>query len=507
MMMEGDEEHRRSIVLAPGFHAPALPRSSLSFASSTTPTAMTMSNVQTRTPPVIPRSDAHPNKSKLEKTRQFLLLTIDVERSCASIIRRPSMSNNPTQWPSCTNLSVWYAEHSGKRLKHLQAVVVFLQRSWLRRKDDSIQLHPIVLENRAYNIWDSREALKNDAVLDQKVFAYEKLDGTNVGIRCDGAIFGRRQRIVTDSYQKCQLEGVVPTRDQVELIKLRIAQLVSVELPRMLLYGELMVNNKFNYNERNLVKKWVCFGAMFAAEENIGNNGYLLEKASMLADRLREIGFYATASPDSGKIKLVMNPRLARLLQKSKLAVAPFAGSGLLKDLCLSQKSLMMENNIEGLVLTGQGFLQKWKTGYEDESKGHDELCRVVKSSKTTLELAGIDIEFAELLKQISGNGSKPSRDEVKAAKEKRRGKEHANDGLYLYSEKILNAAMESALTKYDALDIYFARNERSVIADCLRKELLDDLNATTKAETQAVGKFVNRRIGLAFGKFKREYQ
>jgi len=173
----------------------------------------------------------------------------------------------------------------------------------------------------------------------------------------------------------------------------------------------------------------------------------------------------------------------------------------------LSKKSLMMENNIEGLVLTGQGFLQKWKTGYEDESKGHDELCRVVKKSKVILDLARIDIEFAQLLKDISGNRSKPSRDEVKAAKEKRRGKEHANDGLYLYSQKILNAAMESALTKYDALDIYFARNERSVIADCLRKELLDDLNAVTKAETKAVDKFVNRQIGLAFGKFKRENQ
>jgi len=70
-------------------------------------------------------------------------------------------------------------------------------------------LHPIVLENRAYNIWDSRETLKNDAVLDQQVFAYEKLDGTNVGIRCDGAIFGRRQRIViknVNSTGLCQPE-------------------------------------------------------------------------------------------------------------------------------------------------------------------------------------------------------------------------------------------------------------------------------------------------------------
>jgi hypothetical protein len=43
----------------------------------------------------------------------------------------------------------------------------------------------------------SRSLFRND-------LKSEKLDGTNVGIRCDGRVFGRRQEVVDTSYQKVQ---------------------------------------------------------------------------------------------------------------------------------------------------------------------------------------------------------------------------------------------------------------------------------------------------------------
>jgi hypothetical protein len=41
---------------------------------------------------------------------------------------------NPDQWPSFTNLSVWYAEHATNNITRLSTVpVVFLQRLWRQR--------------------------------------------------------------------------------------------------------------------------------------------------------------------------------------------------------------------------------------------------------------------------------------------------------------------------------------------------------------------------------------
>jgi hypothetical protein len=183
--------------------------------------------------------------------------------------------SNPMQWPSFTNLSAWYSEHSRKRLKLLEAVVILVQCWWRRRKDSSVRLNPIVLER----FWDASGALAGtDPVLDKHVVSYEKLDGTNLGVRCDGLRFGRRQIVSGTSDQKCQLDDIVPTGTQVSTIKTKIEQMVSMDLPKFLVYGELMVNNKFDYIDRKLFKTWICFGAMCTEYEGI-NRDSSMQKA------------------------------------------------------------------------------------------------------------------------------------------------------------------------------------------------------------------------------------
>lgn len=154
----------------------------------------------------------------------------------------------------------------------------------------------------------------------------EKLDGTNVGVRCDGARFGRRQAITAECYKKCRLEGVIPRSEDVVRIKSKIAKLVSMHLPKLYLYGELMINNKFDYTERALSKNWYCFGAMFDASTT-----EMKTESTVLVERLRSAGFYTTLSPDNGKIKLSMNTELEALLRDEDILVAPFEGSGPLK--------------------------------------------------------------------------------------------------------------------------------------------------------------------------------
>lgn len=58
----------------------------------------------------------------------------------------------------------------------------------------------------------------------------------------------------------------------------------------------------------------------------------------------------------------------------------------------MRQKALMMKNTLEGCVQTGTNLLLKWKTGMEDESKGHFELASLLKKhSLPVLKAAGVE--------------------------------------------------------------------------------------------------------------------
>lgn len=405
---------------------------------------------------------------------------------------------NPTQWPSFDNLGVAYAECYHKRLQRLEAVTILIQR-WFRHQ----KIHPILVHKWAYNMWNVRKTLQGESDVEECCL-YEKLDGTNVGVRCDGAMFGRRRAIEGSVYQKCKLDGVVPWRKQVNQVKLNLVKTTSMDLPKMILYGELMVNNKYDYVGRGLFKKWFCFGAVFAPFDESCD---CMLKAQSLVSRLQAAGFYATVSPNNGKVKLAMNPNLQSLLEECNVRVAPFAGCGPMKELCFSQKSRMLQNGIEGFVVSRPSSLHKWKTGQEDVSKGHDELCRLLSEhSKTTLEIAGIDIEFATLLLDIAGNNKVADSGNCNR-KEKMKQKSVVNKKNSPYAEDVLRWAMDSARTKYDDWEVYFEREQRSLIAESLRDELYADLHPTTNVEQQAIEKFVNKNIGMAYGKWKHSRQ
>lgn len=153
----------------------------------------------------------------------------------------------------------------------------------------------------------------------------------------------------------------------------------------------------------------------------------------------------------------------------------------------------MMRTASEGFVVSASGFMFKWKTGAEDESKGLEMLGDVLRMSKTTLRFAGIDEEFVHFLYSVASNRATPS---PKKCKEK--PKERNNP----FSDDELKIAMDSALTKYDSLDVFFARNERPVIAKILREELVEDLNAATELEHRCLQGYVNKVVGSAFRKW-----
>lgn len=417
------------------------------------------------------------------------------------------MSNeekNSDPWPSFDNLSVWYAERSFRRIKDLTVVAICIQRWWKRNcGKQPTKLYPILLEERLESVRISVSRLSSrDSILSQHVHAYEKLDGTNFGVRCDGALFGRRREITGQTYQNVCLTGVIPTPSIVEAVKRSIGQCIGYEeaaLPMLVLYGELMCNpGRYDYEKRGMGKKYMCFGAMFVP--------YLMGDESIAASaalnlELQNNGLLATMAPESGRIRLLLNDKLAEMIIAANVECVPLVDQGPLRELCLCNKELLMASQIEGACLTGQSFLQKWKTGCEDESKGHSLLCSLLDSeTEEVLNTAGVDQALLRCLVDVAGN--KPAE-----AKRQRKTKKTGSTKEQVYSAESLDKALISAMSKYDALEAYFERDEMSAILSLLETEVREDLAATTVEETKCVTKAVRKRVGKAYGSWKRSVE
>ena len=440
---------------------------------------------------------------------------------------------NPAQWASFDNWSVQYADYAKRRITLLQVPTVFLQRWWrqrhLARKHQ--RLVPIIVQNRAYNLgWCADQLLLNnnnnnsssrgDSFLQQHVFAYEKLDGTNLGVRCDGAVFGRRQQVIhhennNNSYHHIPLEGIIPNTHQIHKVKVHATR--SAFLPaaadqkklllfnnnfQLIIYGELMVNpGRFGYDERAFAKKWIAFGLVFQ------NKKQDLVLSEAVTCKLSSAGFLATMAPVCGKITVRLNPKLARILNDAGIATAPLLASGPLCDVCLNQlqETLMQNDALEGVVLTGQDLLVKWKTGKEDNSQGYQMLTGLMEDYSTTvLQVAGVNEELLFCLKQVAGNRSGAAAVRQSERKENCRKNKTKICAGGPYDIMDLERELQSAMTKYDTLGMYFAQDKMGSIIEFLIQELKQDLGASAPDEMKCIERYVKKVVGKAFGAWKR---
>lgn len=178
---------------------------------------------------------------------------------------------------------------------------------------------------------------------------------------------------------------------------------------------------------------------------------------------------------------------------------SPILGKGPLCELCLTLKETLMSDKLEGVVLTGKDTsLFKWKTSTEDESKGYNLLSSLLVSfSNEILELACVDVAFAQCLADVA-------KKEVVAKNTKIRMKKQKSKTIEPFEKETIDRAFASALSKYDALEAYFEREERSTILANLNKELVEDLGASTDEEIKFIGRELGKRVGVAYGKWIR---
>ena len=375
---------------------------------------------------------------------------------------------NPNPWPKIDNLSVWYAK--------------------------------TVNDDLLYNEQQEQQHLQ------QFVYAYEKLDGTNLGICCGGVRYGRRFMIQdgATTYQRVPIGNHnLPSQQTVQSIKASLIKSLLVgnndsndnnddislpsdidDMSQLVLYGELICNlDRYGYDKRGIGSKWLCFGAMLTIHND----------SSRIADQisigLSNRGYLPGISGNllTKNILLRLNPTLESTLEEYGIDCPVLVDQGLLKDVCLRQKGIMMESNLEGLVLTGEAFMKKWKTGVEDESSGLSKLTSIltafehIATDDDVLKSRGVDALLLRCLTEVARNGSKVAK----------------TVEVDTYEQRVLDRATISALSKYDALSSYRnkGRKWKKWITNAIVKELIDDLGATSTDEIECIQRYTEKSL------------
>jgi hypothetical protein len=340
------------------------------------------------------------------------------------------MNDNP--WPSFDNLSVSFAENALSQIEFLNLAATYIQR-WRRKQ---LSTNPLNLKKVIFYH-------KRASILNIVVFATEKLDGTNFGVGDDGVYYGRRNIVEGNSYQRVPIKFAA-NKEQILKTKQLLADLASLpssNLPGMVVYGELMCNpGRYSYTQRGYQNKWAAFGCVFA----VGDTGVL--GGVSLGEALEKAGFLVKIDKVDGRVNVLMNPLLRGIFTANNIMTSAELAHGTIAEVCVALKDMMMRNECEGVVLSGRGYLTKWKTGAEDESKGSNLLAALLRREDLGF-LRADEVEFARLLLTVASN--KPVVPvSVKSAKD---------SVPQPYSDSELAQALASALSKYDHLSTYFS--------------------------------------------------
>jgi len=424
------------------------------------------------------------------------------------------MARNPLKWPEIEQL--------GRELySHLQPALE-------------------ELENGAESISQKNKALLKhlDEWLQAPCVATVKLDGTNVGIDNRGVVVGRNQVVEPgESYAKVDVWTLFTGYpEKVEQLRLALQEASGGEkIEQVMLYGELLIQSKYNYQEIGLHKKWLCFGAMIRArniDDTVEKQDAKHQAHHKLCELLRGGGYNARVKEDG--VLLVPNTCFAKLLHELQVPTvadgyqpsgvgsveqwAEHHGYGSIPSFTSTrgflaspwlQRYLRPEDGIplgEGLVVASEdGKLFKLKHGGEELGKVPDQLAELVSvleqlPSSQFAELPEGILEACKGLLLIVN--TKPC---VKPKVEKvRKVQEEDTEAL---------AAYMSALTKFNDLHSFFQKGAKAKstmeqeLSDQVAHDLVKDYGADVESAKKRSMKIVRQQVGREFGVWKKSQE
>eukprot|EP01048_Picozoa_sp_COSAG05_P003406 COSAG05_NODE_156_length_15696_cov_359.955440_7_plen_435_part_00 len=346
-----------------------------------------------------------------------------------------------------------------------------------------------------------------------------KLDGTNVGIDTEGSLFGRRKAIPegNQAYQKAPLASLRGRGAQVTALRSAVAsaaRIPEIESLPFLLYGELCVNNLYDYQAAGAFKSWRVFGAVIQVQQDGGDaDEDISDIAVDITRRLVAAGFRARVG---NAIVLSMCDNLRATIQTTNklnptqepLECVPETARGSMVEVVDQALTWMLEMKGEGLVLTYPGFasqfsmLGKWKCAQEPQPKNIEEL----KQLRQRLSEAGdfppsLHFLFPEGVVEMIAKMQAIATVSVAAAATPQK----PADGQTTVDNTEVDEAIASALTKFDSPAAYFERNERKQFTTLILEEVMADLKAVggSKLAKLVIAK-VQKTVGQEFGRWKK---
>jgi len=340
-----------------------------------------------------------------------------------------------------------------------------------------------------------------------------KLDGTNLGIDADdGALYGRRLRVEDDatSYQKTDIQFLRGRQGQVSRFRKALGLSESATFR---LYGELMCNDRFDYDLAGLHKGFRVFGAV-------------VDVSSLSDDTCREALQHITGrlgvacrisggdGDESPLLVLQANDAFRSLLDEC--SDSPRSGASTTETATvaeLSRGSLVsiVEDTFEWMAgCHGEGLVLTWRWASGSSSSSGDS-SYITAKYKTAAEPQGATTAVLEktiasveafaakglgfllppgvatsLLPRMlavskaekpvgsraasAHNSKKKKQQKTDASSDEGEAKRHA-------AQVIADEALTSALTKFDAPAEYFKKADgRRLLVDLLVKEMQDDL-------------------------------
>jgi len=367
---------------------------------------------------------------------------------------------------------------------------------------------------------------------EQPVYVTEKYDGTNVGKDEDGNMYGRRQMISGNSYQKTPLTSVetVDTHRMKEDLFSAIGGSDSLkDAFTMVVYGELMCNkNLYDYSLRALSCGWFPFGIILRHKTESTSGNFEAASASVrdLAAKLAAAGYACTTTTTDGEggdaekavvvqVKVAMCP-LRELVTVSGGGVTPasVADGMSLTTMVEHCEGWMVSCKGEGVVVSiptdvlgrPTGTVRKFKTAAEPQGSNEQWLRRTLARLEA-LGGACVDVVVVSMLRTMLdvATATPPEGAGHKAPKPKKK-KVNAAETKGAYPAQLVQEALDSALTKFDALDTFFAKGSHRMgeIRALLIKEIGSDMGAKTPAEQKQIKGTVAAFVGKSYGKWKK---
>ena len=302
------------------------------------------------------------------------------------------------------------------------------------------------------------------AFVNQKVFATEKLDGTNVGKDECGQMYGRRCPIGKESelYLKTSLMKV----KQADIAKLKMylckeANISQKEIQKFLVYGELMCNTMYDYKERNLVGDWRVFGAMICAGKEI---------IAELFEKLIETGFAVSKDSEEEKIWIYPSTKFFFCVTHCGMETVNVRSNGhSIAQIVSDNLEDMRRGRLEGIMFTTPSYedddeghkLIKWKGAQEYQPSGENFLKDVFEDIETRNISDELKLFYKNLADVASvGPNTNPLvwnkiRRLEGIKKGKAKNKKNDAGGVSPDDKKMINLGIYHSMKKFDDITTY----------------------------------------------------